>query len=57
MVRCMSLKQIFDWFRWFKNSRQLVDDDERLKRPSTSNTPETSRTHDVWSEIGIGYGT
>jgi len=31
---------VYDWFSWFKNGQEMLEDDQRSGRPSTSRTKE-----------------
>ncbi|KAJ8947300.1 hypothetical protein NQ318_014198 [Aromia moschata] len=37
---CLSRTQVFEWFKRFKEGREMTEDDPRPGRPSTSKTDE-----------------
>ncbi|KAJ8939419.1 hypothetical protein NQ318_020874 [Aromia moschata] len=37
---CLSRKQVFEWFKRFKQERETTEDDPRPGQPSTSKTDE-----------------
>ncbi|KAJ8962201.1 hypothetical protein NQ318_018170 [Aromia moschata] len=32
---CLSRTQLFEWFKWFKEGREMTEDDPRPGRPTT----------------------
>jgi transposase len=39
---CLSRKSVFEWHKRYKEGRELLQDDERKGRPSTSRTEEST---------------
>ncbi|CAI6359366.1 unnamed protein product [Macrosiphum euphorbiae] len=61
---------VYDWFKWFKNGQESLEDEERSGRPSTSKNYETIekvknlvrsdrrlRIQDMANALGISYGS